>query len=138
MSKGKKNKSDIAPVQAKAIAFSVQGPLPSAAEMRGYAEINPELPLRIMAMAEKQSGHRQTLEKKAVEAQIRSQRLGQFFAFFLGLGGIVSATITSIYGPWYSGLPQFATAFGVLIWAFIRGTKSNREERERKWFEARR
>ncbi len=34
------------------------GPIPSANEMEGYKHINPELPLRIIAMAEKESEHR--------------------------------------------------------------------------------
>ena len=120
----------------QAIAVTFQGPLPSSLEMRGYADINPELPMRIMAMAEKQAAHRQSLEKKAIEAQIRSQRLGQIFAFILGIIGMICGTISAVYGSPWTGVAEFIGSLAVLLWAFIYVTKSNRAERERKWTEA--
>ena len=38
-----------------------QGPIPPASEMSRYAQIDPSLPSRILAMAEKQSEHRQNM-----------------------------------------------------------------------------
>ena len=115
------------------ITYSVQGPLPSALEMQGYAQVNPELPMRIVAMAEKQAAHRQSLEKKALEGQLRNQRSGQLFAFILGLAGIVGGTVNTLYGSPWSGIAQFFGSLMVLLWAFIYGTRSNRQERQGKW-----
>ena len=50
-----------------------QGPIPPASEMQKYAAINPELPMRIMAMAEKQSAHRQEIEKIAVAESFKQK-----------------------------------------------------------------
>ncbi|BDF77844.1 DUF2335 domain-containing protein [Pyramidobacter piscolens] len=122
--------------QTRAVQYRVSGPLPSAIEMRGYASISPDLPERIVAMAEQQAEHRQRLENKVVEGQLRNQRLGTLCACALGVCGIVGGTVTSIYGPWYNGLASWILAFGSLLWAFIYGTKSNREERQEKWRQA--
>lgn len=119
--------------QPQTITYAVQGPLPSAIEMQGYAKVNPDLPLRIVAMAEKQAAHRQALEKKALEAQLKIQRAGQWFAFTLGLAGIIGGTLNSLYGSPWSGIAQFFGSLAALIWAFVYGTRSNRQERQDKW-----
>ena len=72
--------------QTRAVQYRVSGPLPSAIEMRGYASISPDLPERIVAMAEQQAEHRQRLENKVVEGQLRNQRLGTLCACALRYG----------------------------------------------------
>ena len=50
-----------------------------------YEEILPGAAERILKMAEKQAEHRQRLEEKIVNAEIRDARLGLIFGFLIGL-----------------------------------------------------
>ena len=62
-----------------------QGPLPSPKDMKGYQEINPDFPDRIMQMTEKQLDHKIAMEQKALNAGIQSALRGQIIAAFLFL-----------------------------------------------------
>ena len=59
----------------------VVGPLPAADEFAGYEKVLPGAADRILTMAEKQSQHRQELEKRELEIDARDSLLGTIFAF---------------------------------------------------------
>jgi len=108
------------------------GPLPPPDAIQKYDEIIPNGAERIMAMAEKQSEHRQQLEKKALDTDSRNSLLGVIFAFILGFTALISG-ITIVY----LGQPISGTIFGSaglvsLVSAFIYGTRERRKEREAK------
>jgi uncharacterized membrane protein len=73
------------------IQFS--GPIPPPNIISGYEKILPGAADRILAMAEKQSEHRQEMEKKMVEAESRDGLLGIICGFTLGVGCIAAAII---------------------------------------------
>jgi uncharacterized membrane protein len=54
---------------------SFSGPLPSPDVLKGYGEIVPTAPERIVAMAEKQSSHRREAEMTALKGSISNERL---------------------------------------------------------------
>ena len=113
-----KQKKKLSPLQKKAppskllsshqsISASA-GPIPSAGEMEGYKRINPELPLRIMAMAEEESAHRHQSESKVLEANIKFQengnyegnyerKRGQYFGFILGFSALTCSFGAGLY-----------------------------------------
>ena len=55
--------------------------MPSADEYAGYEIVLPGVADRILTMAEKQSGHRQILEKRELEIDAQNSLLGTIFAF---------------------------------------------------------
>lgn len=62
---------------------SFQGPLPPPEILQKYDEIEKGLADRIVAMAERQSLHRQKLENKVVDSNIQNERTGMHYAFAL-------------------------------------------------------
>ncbi len=80
MSKGKKsfppkkstkNKgNNSALVQKKFVSEQLQGPIPPPSYLSGYEQLLPGAADRILKMAEKETEHRQAMEKKALDAEI--------------------------------------------------------------------
>ena len=75
------------PASKKVAVIEAQcaGPLPPPEAFQRYEEILPGAAERILKMAEKQAEHRQRLEEKIVNAEIRDARLGLIFGFLIGL-----------------------------------------------------
>jgi uncharacterized membrane protein len=101
------------------------GPLPPPETLEKYKAVDPSLPERIMAMAERQSSHRQAMEKKLVEGQVRSQTLGQVFGLTMGVGVLGLAA-------WFAHLhmPELATVIAgldlaSLVGVFVYGKRKN-------------
>ena len=108
------------------------GPLPHPETLAKFEQILPGSADRIIKQAEAQTQHRIEMEKKVVSADITKSYMGLAFAFIIGLvgilGGIYLATLGfDIYGPLLSGGSLVS-----LVAAFIYGTKSRKQERERK------
>ncbi len=64
-------------LQVRGVVQHYQGPLPPPAMLRGYEELVPGGVARILAMAERQAAHRQTIESR-----------GQLFGFSLAVCAI--------------------------------------------------
>jgi len=98
------------------------GPLPPAAELAAYRDIDPELPNRIVAMAEKAQTHAHEQDRENIALAQREQRLfgeqhdrqseqirrGQWFAFLsviwiTGIGPPVAAFVNLWIGSAISG-----------------------------------
>ena len=52
------------------------GPLPPPEMLLKYDEVSPGLANRIVSLAENQSTHRQSIEAKVVDSNVKSQQLG--------------------------------------------------------------
>ena len=80
-------------------------------------------------MAEKQSQHRQELEKREVEIEARDSLLGIILAFILGIGSLGVAFTIIIVLPESSGALAAAVfgaaGFGSIITAFLKTTRKN-------------
>jgi uncharacterized membrane protein len=108
------------------------GPLPHPEILQKFEQILPGSADRILKQAEDQTKHRIELEKKVVSADIIKSYMGLVFGFLIGmvgiLGGIYLARLGfDVYGPILSG-----GSFVTLVVAFIYGTKSRKQERERR------
>lgn len=75
-------------IQASSSSFS--GPIPPPALLEKYNEIIPNGAERILAMAEKQSTHREYLEKRVVDGNVSNQTRGSYFGFIISLVAILS------------------------------------------------
>lgn len=70
-------------------SISHSGPLPDPDTLQRYEQVLPGLAERIVAMAEKQSDHRQSLERAVILNGIKAEGRGASYAFALGLCGII-------------------------------------------------
>src|SRR5262249_35575316 len=78
-------------VKTATVRVTYEAPLPPPNMMQAYEEILPGSADRIIAMAERQSVHRQGMETNVVHSNSVTERRGQIFAFILGLVGLVGA-----------------------------------------------
>ena len=81
--KGKGSLSKIKPKESELVVSRrfYSGPIPPASELAKYAEIDKNLPNRILTMAESQKNHRIDIENKIVISQLKENGRGQIFAF---------------------------------------------------------
>ena len=137
MTKRKRNNPPAPTPQATAIAtltqsVSFSGPLPPPGLLARYNDVIPNGAERIMAMAERQSAHRESLEAKVVEGNVASQARGSNYAFIICLTTIVGGFVMigmgkSIYGI-SAVIGSLATLAGVFVFA-KRGQKKERVEK---------
>jgi len=90
------------------------GPLPHPAVLKQFEEFIPGSAERILKLFEKQTAHRQALEKKSEEHRqlLEKQNLenihkqittGQYLGFFICLAALISGTVCALLGailPW--------------------------------------
>lgn len=103
------------------IIKSHSGPLPDGETLRQYADIIPNGADRVMKMAEDQLKHRMYIEKKVVGGQLLQSNIGQFLAFFIGIGALGSATYCIVSGYELSGSIVGIGGLTSLVTAFIKG-----------------
>ena len=125
-----------APARVTTTAISFQGPLPPPEVLARYSNLIPNGAERIMAMAESQLQHRQSLESVVVKGNVRAETRGQVFAFALGLVAIAGGIWLIASGNSALGLASIITAFTALASVFVYGRIEQRRERERKRREA--
>lgn len=112
------------------------GPIPPPKLMAEYQELIPDAPERILRLAELQADHRRTIESKVIDNEIiRSRRglqAGFVVAMTMAIGGIwIALTVAPPAGPLCGATMTGSTLVG-LVYTFITGTRSRREERESK------
>jgi len=112
--------------------FEFSGPLPPPQLLKGYNEAFAGCAERVVAMAERQSEHRQQLERMVVEGNCQAQSRGQWFAFILAFVVIVGGVYLLTKGKSIQGFAAIITAVASLIGALIYGRTEQRKEREAK------
>ncbi len=102
--------------------ISYSGPLPPAEQMSVYEKILPGSAERILAMAEKQSEHRQSLEYNLVKSSIFDAKLGLTFGFIIVLISILSSSFLIYFGK-SSGVWLGSLSLVSLLSIFVYGTR---------------
>jgi len=116
---------------------SFSGPLPPPQVLKDYNDVLPDAAERIIAMAETQSVHRQSLERLSVEATLQDaragraeRRTGQWLGFTLALVAIVGGSLAAILSPGTAGQIGGAVIGGSalvsLVSVFVAGSESTR------------
>jgi len=107
--------------------------------LREYDVICPGAAERILAMAERQSAHRQAMEMKVVDSQVqevRSQRtevrIGQTCAFVLCAMAIIGSTIIGWRGYQWACVGLGSGGLASLAAVFIIGRKMQPPQREQQ------
>lgn len=103
------------------------GPLPPPNILKNYSDVVKDGAERIMSMAEKQSGHRISLEDHAIREELRQSGRGQIFGFILGLIGLILATTLALLGhEVIAGIFGTTTIVG-LVAVFVIGKKNQQK-----------
>ena len=105
------------------------GPLPAPDTFRQYEEVLPGAADRVLAMAERQSEHRQSLERKVVESGVSRSKWGMVLGFIVATLTIGAGTYIILQDKSAVGLSLCITAIGTIVAAFIYGTHKQRQER---------
>jgi len=104
------------------------GPMPHPEVLEAYNQLVPGAAERILVTFEKETEHRQSLERKTLDAQVEDakadrseRRLGQIFAFLIGVVAISWGGIAAIKGAEITGGFIGVGGVAALVWVFIRG-----------------
>jgi len=108
------------------------GPLPPPEKLEHYDRIVPGLAERIVGLTERQSAHRQQLERENLHENIRAARTGQWMAYSLGLLALVGGFVLLALGRDAPGIVSIVSAVGGLASVFFLGRRAQRKEREEK------
>lgn len=119
--------------QVTAVESHYAGPLPPPQILIEYNQAVPEAAERIIAMAESQSRHRQELESKVIESDIKNSRLGLHYGLIIGLVAVLGGTFCIAYGHEIGGSIIGGTGLTGLIGVFVYGSRSKRKEREQRF-----
>lgn len=87
------------------------GPLPPASELIKYSEAVENGAERIFKMVEGQYKHRQKLENRIIDSDIKSRNRGQFLAFIIGMTTIIRIC-TNFVRERYNRINIFNRKFG--------------------------
>lgn len=103
------------------------GPLPSPRIMKGYSELDPSLPDRIVTMAEKQLDHEIDMDRRnadmrheAMEKGFSSAHRGQWIGAFLGLSLIGSSVWLAMNDHEGVSIAMICTGLAVVLGAFVK------------------
>lgn len=81
------------------------GPLPHPQIVEEFRRLIPDAPERIFRQWEDQSRHRREYERRALEASIRKDRIGQFAAITFALVALAVVAFAIWQGqPWVAGV----------------------------------
>lgn len=100
---------------------SYSGPLPPAAEMERYAQIDPKMVDRIVAMAEKEAQHRHEMDEKILEHEAGDMKRGQHYALTIGLAGLFTSCFAIYFDAYWLGGILGGGTLAILVTAFIKG-----------------
>jgi len=107
-------------------------PVPPAELLAGYSQAFENGAERLFAMVERQSEHRQGIEQRVIDAQVRQGDRGQIFALLLALifGG-VGVYFGSIGQEWLAGT-VFTTTIGGIVTTFLVNRQSQQRNLDAK------
>ena len=117
-------------VEINAASFS--GPIPPPELLKQYDEIIPNGANRIVTMAEKQSSHRIGLERTVIRGDSIRAYLGLFTGFVFGVFAFYLSYRLIMAGHDKAGVILATTDVVSLVGTFVYGTRSRKQERERR------
>lgn len=100
--------------------------------LRKYKQVLPELPERVLAMAESRQEHRHHIERVAVEGDSRRATLGLVLGFVIAVGFLIAAVVLVLNGYQAAGIAFGTIDLVGLTAVFVYGSRSRRQERREK------
>ena len=108
-----------------------RGPLPPPEVLARYQDVLPDAPERILAMAERQSAHRQRCEWQVVRHNTRLETIASILGFVTCMSLVAGGIFLLYHDKSIGGLVALAAGLGPIVAAFL-GTRV----RQRKAVEA--
>ena len=105
------------------------GPMPMASEAERYEALSPGATARMLDYADQQQNHRQGLENRVVDSNIKLAHRGQGMGFAIGVLGIVAATYLISTGFVVAGIAVFFGDIGSLVGVFVYGRREATKEK---------
>ena len=132
-----KNEAVIERIALKVVKREItefSGPIPPPEIIEKYEKISSGAADRIITMAEKQSQHRQELEKEIVKNEGRDSFLGVVFAFIISIACLIAGVIVSVLTPQNAGIGAVfgISGLGSVVCSFIQGTRMKRLSDEKE------
>jgi len=112
--------------------FEFSGPLPPPQILQGYNQAFAGCAERIVAMAERQSAHRQAIERSVIDANCDAQTRGQYFAFVLAAMVVGGGIYLLAQGKSLEGFSAIILAVASLIGALVFSRTEQKKERQEK------
>lgn len=110
----------------KAEGFS--GPLPPPSMLIKYNEAFPGCAERIVGMAERQSSHRQDIERKVIYSNVISERIGQILGFILAIAVVSAGVYLAMHDKPTQGIVAILAPLIGLVTAFIYGKRHQQKQ----------
>lgn len=122
-------------IQERSISVTRIGPLPSPEEFKGYGDVLPDAPDRILKDMEDNSKHRRLMETKKYEIEDKSlsikgddlneirsiEKRGQTFGSIIALSVIIAGSSLAYFGHWLFGSSIILGLFGSLAYFYFKG-----------------
>lgn len=106
--------------------------MPPPSLLARYNDVVPGGAERILAMAERQSKHREILESQVVTGNVDSQRSGSRYAFIIAMTAILGGIFLIYSGKDASGLATVISALVGLVGIFFYSEHKQGKERVEK------
>lgn len=113
-------------------AAAYSGPLPPPEALARYNEILPGAADRIIAMAERQSQHREEIETAVINGNIQEQKRGTRYGFIIAMTVAIGSIYLLATGHAITGSITLFSDLGSLVGVFVYGKKQQREELGKK------
>lgn len=111
--------------EQKVLLSSHSGPLPPPDTLKGYAEIDPSFPERIMKMAEENNAANISHEKEIIKQAGGIQKLGTVLSFVLGMAGLCGGIVCGVLGFSAAAISSIIGGVAPVLIASIRGVASS-------------
>ncbi|MGD0102174.1 MAG: DUF2335 domain-containing protein [Acidobacteriota bacterium] len=109
-------------------AEGFSGPLPHPSLLIKYNEAFPGCAERIVGMAERQSSHRQAIERKVIYSNVVSERLGQILGFIVAIVVVLSGVYLTMHDKPTQGIVAILSPLIGLVLAFIYGKRHQQKQ----------
>lgn len=119
-------------VGVEQITASFSGPLPPPETLEGYNSVLPGAAERILVMAERQSAHRQDLEKMLVCGNVRHDLLGMVFGFIICILLISAGAFLAYTDKLVMAFASMLSGVALIVGAFLQSNRKKREEKKTK------
>ena len=96
--------------------------------LAAYKEISPEIPERIMRMAENQSDHRRQLESAIVASNLKLEVRGQVFGFVIAMSAVIGGIYLMANGQSLEGASTAIAALAGLVGLFFWVRRERKQE----------
>lgn len=117
-------------VEERSVVYSA--PLPEASQFAGYESTVQGAGERILAMAERQAGHRQHIEKWSIIGdQIRAM-IGLVCGFFVAIAGLAGTVFLIFNGKEVAGSILGIGTLGSIVTSLIYGSQGKAKQMKKR------